>query len=87
MWAGVSHHEDLVAIDSFPLHFGREVVGSHGGDTNPDSDIPRYLALYGAGKLSLDSLITHRYPLDEINQAIAKVRDGEVGRCVVDMED
>lgn len=85
VWAGVSHHADCIAIDSFPLHFGRQVVGSHGGDTSPDVDIPRYLQLYQIGRLQLDELITHRFKLDDINAAIDQVRQGETARCLVEM--
>ena len=85
VFAGVPHHEERITIDSFPLHFGRRVVGSHGGDTKPDVDIPRYLALHERGRLKLSEQITHRFPLDQINQAIEVVRSGEAGRCLVSM--
>ncbi|MCG8605173.1 zinc-binding dehydrogenase [bacterium] len=83
--AGVPHHRDRMTIDSFPLHFGRRMFGSHGGETHPESDIPRYLQLYQLGKLKLKELITHRCGLDEINAAVDLVRRGEVGRCVIKM--
>lgn len=83
VFAGVPHHEDTITVDSFPLHFGRTVTGSHGGDTNPDVDIPRAIELYRQGLLELDSLITHRFPLDDINEAVATVRKGEAGRVMV----
>ena len=31
IFAGVPHHEERITIDSFPLHFGRQMYGSHGG--------------------------------------------------------
>jgi S-(hydroxymethyl)glutathione dehydrogenase/alcohol dehydrogenase len=83
--AGVPHHQDRITIDSFPLHFGRRILGSHGGDTRPDTDIPRYVQLYKLGKLKLDEQITHRYCLDEINEAVEVVRKGEAGRCIISM--
>ncbi len=83
--AGVPHHEERMIIDSFPLHFGRRIFGSHGGDAQPDTDIPRYVQLYKLGKLKLDEQITHRYCLDEINKAIDAVRKGGVCRCVISM--
>ena len=58
-------------------------VGS--GVGQPDVDIPRYLRLYQLGKLNLEGLITHRRRLDEINEAVEIVRDGQVGRCVISM--
>jgi S-(hydroxymethyl)glutathione dehydrogenase/alcohol dehydrogenase len=83
--AGVLHHQERISIDAFPLHFGRRIIGSHGGGTQPDLDIPRYLGLYKQGKLKLDEQITHRYPLDNINEALDAVRRGEAGRCLISM--
>ena len=83
--AGVPHHQERITIDSFPLHFGRRILGSHGGDTQPNVDIPRYVQLYKLGKLKLDEQITHRYCLDEINEAVDLVRKGEAVRCVISM--
>lgn len=83
--AGVPDHRARITIDSFPLHFGRRIFGSHGGDTRPDVDIPRYVELYLRGKLRLKELITHRYGLADINTAIDLVRRGEAGRCVIAM--
>lgn len=83
--AGILHHQKPVTIDAFPLHFGRKVIGSHGGDTRPDIDIPRYIQLYQRGKLKLDEQITHRFSLDKINEAIDVVKAGKAGRCVISM--
>ena len=46
-------------------------------------DIPRYLDLYKQGRLKLDELISNRYPIDGINDAIAEVNRGEVLRNVI----
>jgi len=81
--AGVPDHQEKITIDSFPLHFGRKIFGSHGGETRPDVDIPRYLDLYKLGKLKLKEQITHRFDLDDINQAIDVVKSGDAGRCVI----
>jgi len=75
-----------VHLHTLPLHFGKTLSGSHGGETVPQSDIPRYQALYRQGRLRLNDLITHRYPLAGINQAIAGMRDGTIaGRCIITM--
>lgn len=84
---GVPRKGNDISIYSLPLHFGKVLSGSHGGEAIPDQDIPRYHALYRAGRIKLRELITHRFALDEINQAIQGVRDGSVsGRCLVQME-
>jgi len=85
IFAGVPDASEKICIDSFPIHFGRKLVGSHGGETRPEEDIPRYLKLSQLGRLRLDELITHRFPLERINEAIDVVRRGEAGRCLVQM--
>jgi len=82
---GVPRHNEDITIHSLPLHFGKVLTGCEGGQSNPTVDIPRYLNLYRSGKLKLDELITHRYPLSKINTALDKIRIGEVGRCVLSM--
>jgi S-(hydroxymethyl)glutathione dehydrogenase / alcohol dehydrogenase len=83
---GVPRKGDNISIYSLPLHFRKVLTGSHGGSAEPHVDIPRYLRLLGAGKLSLDGLVTHEFPLDQVNEAIATVRRGEAGRVVLKME-
>lgn len=83
---GVPRHDQDIQIHSLPLHFGKVLTGCEGGATDPAVDIPRYLRLYRKGKLELDSLITHRFPLRDINEALARVRAGEVGRAMLLMD-
>ena len=83
IFAGVPGYKDRISIDSFPLHFGRRLKGSHGGDTWPDMDIPKYLQLYKLGKLKLDEQISHRYPLAKINDAFDIAKKGQASRCLI----
>lgn len=81
---GVPKKGNDISIYSLPLHFGKMLTGSHGGEASPGEDIPRYLSLYRSGRIRLKELITHRYPLDGINDAIAGMRNGLVaGRCLI----
>ncbi|MCS6771614.1 MAG: zinc-binding dehydrogenase [Kiritimatiellae bacterium] len=83
---GVPKKGELVSIYTLPLHFEKEIEGSHGGESIPDIDIPRYVRLVEAGKLDLSKLIGRRYPLQEINRAIDDMRTGAVnGRCMIYM--
>jgi S-(hydroxymethyl)glutathione dehydrogenase/alcohol dehydrogenase len=83
---GVPKKGHNISIYSLPLHFGKEIKGSHGGEAIPHEDIPRYHALYRAGRIRLKELITDSFPLNEINTAIAKMRDGTLaGRCLIRM--
>ena len=46
-------------------------------------DIPKLIELYRQDRLKLDELITGRYKLEEINEAIASVNRGEALRNVI----
>lgn len=74
-------------IDTLPIHFNKILTGSHGGDSIPDRDIPRLMSLAKAGRISFDGLITHEFPLEEVNAAIATVRRGVAGRVLLRMGD
>lgn len=83
---GVPKHDAETTLHTLPLHFDKTLTGSHGGSCQPTTDIPRYLKLVETGKLDLAPLITHRYPLGDINRALDELRDGTVaGRCMIDM--
>ena len=53
------------------------------GSANMNIDIPCLIALYNSGRFKLDELITARYPLNKINEAIAAVVSGEALRNVI----
>ena len=74
---------EKVTIYTLPIHFNKVLTGSHGGDAAPHIDIPRLIRLAKAGRLSFDGIITHEYPLDEINTALEVVRSGNAGRVVL----
>jgi len=72
---------------TLPLHFGKNITGSHGGNGNPSEDIPRYMKLSDLGILELSSLITEIYSIEEINQAIERIRNGKLsGRCLIEFD-
>ena len=83
---GVPKLGDNINIFSLPLHFGKKIIGSFGGESNPEFDIPRYINLLINKKISLKGLITERYSLKEINIAISRIKNGEsVGRVLIDL--
>jgi NDMA-dependent alcohol dehydrogenase len=61
----------------------KQVVGSLFGSANPRADIPLLLQLYREGQLDLDSLVTHQYKLEEVNQGYQDMRDGKNIRGVL----
>lgn len=83
---GVPRKGENISIYSLPLHFKKVLRGSHGGSAEPHIDIPRYIQLYNAGRMKLDGLITYKFSLEQVNQAIKTVRSGEAGRVLLIME-
>jgi len=63
--------------------WSQKVFGSKMGETQVAKDIPELVELYRAGRLKLDELITARYPLERINEAIAEVNAGRALRNVI----
>ncbi|NNF79975.1 MAG: zinc-binding dehydrogenase, partial [Rhizobiales bacterium] len=61
----------------------QRIMGSKMGSSKVRVDIPRLVDMYQQGRLKLDELITGRYPLSEINEAIDSVRRGEALRNVI----
>lgn len=83
---GVPSKGKNINIYSLPLHFGKELRGSHGGESIPNLDIPRYQKLFYAHRIKLRELITECLPLEDINFAIENMRSGRTsGRCLIKM--
>ncbi len=61
----------------------RRLLSSSMGSTRLSVDVPRLVALYQHGRLKLDELISARYPLEQINEAIESVEKGEALRNVI----
>lgn len=66
---------------------GRRILGSNMGSTRLGVAVPALVELYRRGRLKLDELITARYPLERINEAIAAVGDGSTVRNVIVFDD
>ncbi len=65
---------------------GQKILGSKMGSTRLRVDIPKLVSLYEQGQLKLDELITGRYSLDQINEAIDEVKADRALRNVIVFE-
>lgn len=83
IFVGVPH--DKISIYTLPLAFKKKLVVSHGGNSIPDRDIPRYIRLIMNKKISLQKFITHEFSLSEINKAIDLFRTGKAGRIIINL--
>lgn len=63
--------------------YGQRILGSKMGSARIQIDVPKLIELYRQDRLKLDELITGRYPLDRINDAIASAKQGQALRNVI----
>jgi Zn-dependent alcohol dehydrogenase len=72
-------------LDTTFLLFGNRIYrGAMGGNSVPDRDFPLFLQWYREGKLPLDALVTQRYTLDQINEAVDDLHKGRIqGRAII----
>jgi NDMA-dependent alcohol dehydrogenase len=64
----------------------KTLKGTMYGSVRPNLDFPRLVDLYLDGRLKLDELVSRTYRLEEINDAFAALRTGQVARGVVVFE-
>jgi S-(hydroxymethyl)glutathione dehydrogenase / alcohol dehydrogenase len=82
----IGHSGDDNLSDFEPTDFiggQRMLTGSGASSARVLVDIPRIISLYKAGRFKLDELITGRYPLEKINEAIEAVEKGDALRNVI----
>jgi S-(hydroxymethyl)glutathione dehydrogenase / alcohol dehydrogenase len=74
----------LVMLDPLVISDGSlRIAGSKMGDCDPRQDVPRLVARYRDRSIKLDELVSGRFGLDRINDAIASAKRGEQLRAVV----
>ncbi|PUB12136.1 zinc-binding dehydrogenase [Yoonia sediminilitoris] len=84
---GMPHSGDMSSYEPVMLAAtGQGLVGSKMGDVVIARDIPWMVDLYQQGRLKLDELISGRWTLDQINEAIADTKTGSAKRNVIVFE-
>lgn len=64
---------------------GKSLMGTWGGDSVPDRDYGRYGRLISSGRFPVRDLLSEPYRLEDINEALADMRSGKIGRPLIDM--
>jgi Zn-dependent alcohol dehydrogenase len=81
---GMPGVRDTAPVRIFDIVWSEQrLIGSRMGSTRLHVDVPRLADLYLRGRLKLDELITARYPLERINDAIASMLSGKALRNVI----
>ena len=85
--AGNPPHGESMRINPFSLIGGKRIIGTWGGESRPDTDIPHYADMFLNGTLALQKLGTDEYPLEKINLALDDLEAGRVVRAMIRMSD
>lgn len=64
----------------------RTLKGSYLGSCVPSRDVPRFVAMYRAGRLPVRELMSRTLPLDEVNEALDLLDQGKAVRQVLVMD-
>ena len=83
--AGNLPQGEKISINPFGLIQGKRIIGTWGGETLPDKDIPMYVNLFFSERLNLKKLISYEYSLKDINDALDNLEKGGIGRTLIDM--
>jgi S-(hydroxymethyl)glutathione dehydrogenase/alcohol dehydrogenase len=81
---GVAGSGQEIATRPFQLVTGRVWKGSAFGGARGRTDVPRLVDWYMEKKIEIDALITHKLPLERINEAFELMHAGESIRTVVE---
>jgi S-(hydroxymethyl)glutathione dehydrogenase/alcohol dehydrogenase len=80
---GVAGAGQEISTRPFQLVTGRSWRGSAFGGARGRTDVPRIVDWYMNGKISIDPLITHTMPLEDINKAFDLMHSGQSIRSVI----
>ena len=81
--AGNPPHGSRIHLDPMELIRGKRILGSAGGACDLDREIDYFVGLHESGKVSFSNLISHEYPLQEINDAIETMEGGKANRVLL----
>lgn len=82
---GNAHHGEKLFFDPFQLNLGKRLLGTWGGDSQPDRDYPTYCRLLAAGRVDLSPLMACRYSLEQTNAALDDLEASRAIRPLIDM--
>ena len=81
---GVAGSGQEIATRPFQLVTGRVWKGTAFGGARGRTDVPKIVDWYMDGKIDIDSMITHKLPLERINEAFDLMHEGRSIRTVIE---
>lgn len=81
---GVAGAGQEIATRPFQLVTGRRWIGTAFGGARGRTDVPKIVDWYMDKKINIDDLITHKMPLEKINDAFDLMHEGKSIRSVIE---
>lgn len=83
---GIPRQDAVLTLPAVTIpRMERRLLGSIYGSARPERDFPLILDLFMRGRLPLDRLISHRLPLDGVQEACELVESGAALRAVLEL--
>lgn len=82
---GNAPHGKFLSLDPLQFNQGKKLLGTWGGDNDPDTHFPRYCNLIRHKRLDISSFMEKVYSLDQIEEALEDLEQGRSLRPLVDM--
>ncbi|MAE43043.1 alcohol dehydrogenase [Candidatus Woesearchaeota archaeon] len=83
---GNAHHGETLNLDPHQFNLGKSILGTWGGDNDPDEDFSKYIEFVTSGKIELSNFTSKVYDLENINKALDDLENGKVLRPLIDMK-
>jgi S-(hydroxymethyl)glutathione dehydrogenase/alcohol dehydrogenase len=80
---GMMPLSERVSLGAFDLLSGKKLQGAIMGGNRFPVDIPRLVDFYLRGLLDLDTIVSERIPLSQINEGFAQMKKGDAARSVI----
>lgn len=75
----------ILSLNPALFNQGKSLMGTWGGDSQPDRDYGRFAKILGSGRFPVRDLLSSPYALADADQALTDLANGVVGRPLIDM--
>ena len=78
--------DEKISLNPHELISGKKIRGSWGGACLPDKDVPKISDAFNSSNVQLKKLLSKKYKLEQINDALTDLKTGKVTRPLIEME-
>ena len=88
-WFNISgqHGEPMDDFYGHEMTRGSKITGTIMGSTRPRTQIPALIKLYRAGKIYLDEMVSNKYPIEKVADAIEEMKVKPIQRNVLILDE